>query len=150
MAAGLAQAQPGDAGPGGGADRFGDRGQGGDRMDRVVVESLDAEQAPVGGEADLPQRGQIRQPFPDSEVAGVVDGGLGPQRTSFLVVLLDRGVLVVHVQTRGDSLGDDPGPEPARGGLLAATEDAPVEDQADLGTRTCRGWTSRGVSARTT
>ena len=28
-------------------------------QERVVVESLDAEQAPVGGEADLPQRGQI-------------------------------------------------------------------------------------------
>ena len=27
--------------------------------DRVVVESLDAEQATVGGKADLPQRGQI-------------------------------------------------------------------------------------------
>jgi hypothetical protein len=38
---------------------------------------LDAQQAPVGGGADLPQRGQIGQPFADPEVAGVVDGGFG-------------------------------------------------------------------------
>jgi hypothetical protein len=46
--------------------------------DRVVAESLDPQQAPVGGEADLPQRGQMCQPFPDPEIAGVVDRGLGP------------------------------------------------------------------------
>jgi len=46
--------------------------------DRVVAESLDVQQTSVGAEADLPQRGQIGQPFPDLEVAGVVDGGLGP------------------------------------------------------------------------
>jgi hypothetical protein len=54
---------------------------GGERLggaDRVVAESLDAEQAPVGREADLPQGGQIGQPFPDPEVAGVVDRGLVP------------------------------------------------------------------------
>jgi hypothetical protein len=38
---------------------------------------LDAQQAPVGGKADLPEGGQIGQPFPDDEVVGVVDGGLG-------------------------------------------------------------------------
>jgi hypothetical protein len=54
-----------------GAERFGAAG-------RVVAESLDAEQAPVGGEADLAERGQVGQPFPDPEVTGVVDGGLGP------------------------------------------------------------------------
>ena len=31
--------------------------------DRVVADGLDAEQAPVGGEADLPQVGQAGQPF---------------------------------------------------------------------------------------
>jgi hypothetical protein len=46
--------------------------------DRVVTDCLDAQQAPVGGEADLPQRGQIVQPFADRKVGGVVDGGLGP------------------------------------------------------------------------
>ena len=59
-------------------------------------------QTPVGGGADLPQRGQIGQPFPDPEIAGVVDGGFGAQCSPFLVVLLDRGVLVVHVQAGGD------------------------------------------------
>jgi len=38
---------------------------------------LDAQQAPVGVGADLPQRGQIGQPFADPEVGGVVDRGLG-------------------------------------------------------------------------
>jgi hypothetical protein len=33
-----------------------------------MAEYLGAEQAPVGGEADLPQRGQVGQPFPDPEV----------------------------------------------------------------------------------
>ena len=57
--------------------------------DRVVADSLDAEQAPVGGVADLPQRGQIRRSFPDPEIVGVGDGGLGARG---LPLLLDRGV----------------------------------------------------------
>jgi hypothetical protein len=61
-----------------GDDRLMHGGEGFRGADRVVAESLDAQQAPVGGEADLPQRGQIGQPFPDLEVAGVVDRGLGP------------------------------------------------------------------------
>ncbi len=78
---------------------------GGERLggaDRVVAESLDAQQAPVGGEADLPQGRQVGQPFPDAKVARIVDGGLGAQRPSFLVILLDLGVLVIEVQARGD------------------------------------------------
>jgi len=35
---------------------------------RVVADGLDAEQAPVGGKADLPQFGQVRQPFGQPEV----------------------------------------------------------------------------------
>ena len=58
--------------------------------DRVVADSLDAEQAPAGGVADLPQRRQIRRSFPDPEIVGVGDGGLGARG---LPVLLDRGVL---------------------------------------------------------
>ena len=61
VAALLAEAQPGDPGAGGGGDRVGDGVQGGGSGDRVVVESLDAQQASVGGEADLPQGGQINQ-----------------------------------------------------------------------------------------
>jgi hypothetical protein len=74
----VGEPKPGDAGAGGGDDGVGDRGQGVGAGDRVVTELLDAQQAPVGGEADLPQRGQIGQSFPDPEIAGVVDGGLGP------------------------------------------------------------------------
>ncbi len=55
------------------------------------------------------------QPFADAEVAGVVDGGLGAKGDSFLVVLLHVGVLVFDVQGRDDAVGEDPGPEPARG-----------------------------------
>jgi len=74
----LGESQPRDAGAGGGGEGAGDRGQGVGAGDWVVTELLDAQQAPVGGVADLPQRGQICQPFPDPEIAGVVDGGLGP------------------------------------------------------------------------
>ena len=112
---GVAEAQPGDAGAGVGDDRRGQVGEGLGAADRVVADALDAEQAPVGGEADLPQRGQVGQPFRQPEVAGVVDRGLGAQRPPFLVVLLDLGVLVVDVQGRDDPVGDDPGAEPARG-----------------------------------
>ena len=95
------------------------------------LKSLDAQQAPVGGVADLPQRGQIGQPFAEAEVHGVVDGGLGAQRPSFLVVLLDLGGLVEHVQARGDPVGDDTGGEGAGSAVLAAAVDAAAEDQAD-------------------
>src|ERR1700680_4457749 len=40
----------------------------------------------------------------DTEVVGVVDGGLGAQGAVFLVVLLDPCVLVIDVQGRGDVL----------------------------------------------
>jgi hypothetical protein len=62
---------------------------------------------------------------------GVVDGCLGAQCLPFLVVLLDRGVLVVHVQARRDVLGDDPGAEYPGGRALAAPLDLPGEDEAD-------------------
>ena len=44
------------------------------------AESLGGEQTPVGLKADLPRRGQVRQPLADAEVAGVVDRGLGQDR----------------------------------------------------------------------
>jgi len=71
----VGQAQPGDPGPGSGGDRVGDLGQGAGSGDRVVADCLGGQQPPVGGEADLPQRGQVGQPFPDPEVTRVVDGG---------------------------------------------------------------------------
>jgi hypothetical protein len=81
-----------------GGDGCGDGVQGSGPGDRVVADSLDAEQAPVGGVADLPQRGQIRRSFPDPEIVGVGDDGLGARG---IPLLLDRGVFVVHVQARG-------------------------------------------------
>ena len=74
-----------------------------------MADALDAEQAPVGGKADLPQSGQVEvcQPFGHPEVAGVVYRGLGPQRPAFLVILLDFGVFVVDVQGRDHTVGDD-------------------------------------------
>src|SRR5512132_2239896 len=132
VGAGVAEAQSGDAGAGVGDDRRGEVGECLGAADRVVVQALDAEQAPVGGEADLPQGGQVGQPFGQPEVAGVVDRGLGAQRPAFLVVLLDLGVFVVDVQGRDDPVGDDSGAEPAGGFAAPRADDAPVEDQADL------------------
>ena len=54
----------------------------------VVAETLDVEQAAIGGKADLAQSGQVDQAPADGEVAGVIDRGLGPQRAAFLMVLL--------------------------------------------------------------
>jgi hypothetical protein len=101
-------------------------------LDRVVADGLDAEEASVGLEADLPQGGQVVQPFADAEVAGVVDGRLGAERSSFLVVLLDLGVFVVEVQARGDPAGQHAGAEPAGGLVAAAGDDPAVEDHADV------------------
>lgn len=57
----------------------------------VSADSLDAKQASVGGEADLPQGGKVVQPAVDAEVTGVVDGGLAAKRPVLLEVLLDAG-----------------------------------------------------------
>ena len=70
----LTQAQPGDPRPIGGDDGVGDGVQCIDAVDRVVADCLDAQQAPVGGEADLPQCGQICQSFPNTEIVSVIDG----------------------------------------------------------------------------
>jgi hypothetical protein len=53
MATLVGEPQSGDAGAGGGGDGRGDRREGVGAGDRVVTELLDAQQAPVGGEADL-------------------------------------------------------------------------------------------------
>jgi len=49
---------------------------------------LDVQETSVGGEADLAQSGQVVQPFTDPEVAGVIDGHLGAEGASLLVVSL--------------------------------------------------------------
>ena len=116
-----------------GDQRRGQGGEGPGAADGVVADGLDAEQAPVGRKADLPESLQAGQPLGDAEVGGsVVDGGLGPERPAELVVLLDFGVLVVDVQARDDPVGDDPGAEPARRGEAALADDPAGEDQRDL------------------
>jgi hypothetical protein len=87
--AGIGEPHSGDALAGVGGDGFGDGGQRLGAIGGVMAESLDAQQAPVGGEADLPQGGQVGQPFPDGEIVGVIDRGLGPYCLSLFVVLLD-------------------------------------------------------------
>ena len=54
MGAGVTQAKPGDALAGVGGDGVVHGGEGLRGADGVVAESLDAEQASVGGDADLP------------------------------------------------------------------------------------------------
>ena len=81
----------------------------------VVAEALDAQQASVGGEADLLQIIEVPQPAADREVVRVVDDRLGAQGAPFLVVLLDARVLVVDVQRRDDPVGDDAGCDTAMG-----------------------------------
>ena len=94
----------------------------------VMADSLDAQEASVGGEADLPQCRQVRQPFADVEVAGVVDDSFGAKRPPFLVILLDLGLLVLNAQGRGDVLGDDRLGE--RTGLAELTDpDPPAPSQ---------------------
>ena len=91
----------------------------------VVAQVFDAQQAPVGGEADLPQCGQIDESPADGEVVGIVDGGFGPQGLTFFVVLLDLGFLVLDMERGDHALGEDPGAK--RAGRPAG--DAAVEDQ---------------------
>ena len=81
----------------------------------VRARSLHVKETAVGGEADLSQRGEVMEASADTEVAGVVDRGLGAQSAVLLVVLLDPGMLVVDVQRRRDTFRDDPGAKPAVG-----------------------------------
>jgi hypothetical protein len=78
--AGVAEAQSGDAGSVVVDDGRGQVGEGLRAADGVVADALDAEEAPVGGEADLPEGGQVRQPFREPEIFGVVDGGFSSDR----------------------------------------------------------------------
>jgi hypothetical protein len=68
MAALLTQAQAWDASAGRGGDGAVSVCRASGPGDRDVADSLEAEEAPVGGVADLPQRGQIRRSFPDPEI----------------------------------------------------------------------------------
>ena len=69
-----------------------------------MAETLDAQQASIGGETQLFGLIKVAQPSTDIEIVVVVDDRLSAQRTSFLVVLLDAGVLVVDVQAKARRL----------------------------------------------
>src|SRR5258708_26634703 len=113
-----------------------------------MAQTFDFEQPAIGRKADLAQLRQVVQALADTEVVAVVDGRLGPQGPTFLVVLFDPRVLVIDVQGRSDVLGDDSGPElprcPASDGagedppaLLWATQievlaDHLLEEEADV------------------
>src|SRR2546426_5727965 len=77
----------------------------------VVAQIFNAQEASVGGKADLPQGGEIAQSPTDLEVVGIVDGGFSPERLAFFVVLLDARFLVVDVERWDDTFGEDPGAE---------------------------------------
>ena len=94
----------------------------------VVAQMFDAQEAPVGGKADLPQGGQIAERTTDLEVIRVVDGGLGAKGLPFFVVLLDLGFFVLHMERRHNAFGEDAGAKLAG----RAAGDAPIEDQLHL------------------
>ena len=50
----------------------------------------------------------------DAKIAGVINRGLGSQRASFFVILLDPRVLVINVQRRDHAVGDHARTKPAR------------------------------------
>jgi hypothetical protein len=72
-----------------------------------VADPLGAEQAPAGGEAGLPQRGQVSQPLADPEVARVIDRGFRSDRFPELVVLLDHVAASTAISRRSAACADD-------------------------------------------
>jgi hypothetical protein len=64
----------------------------------VMADVFDLKQTAVGLKADFPQCGQVAQVLADIKVAGVVDGGFGPQSAAFFVVLLDARSFVVNME----------------------------------------------------
>ena len=64
----------------------------------IVGDLFHLEDTPIGGEANLPEFGQVVQPAADPKVIGVVDGRLGAQSPAFLVILLEVRVFIVDVQ----------------------------------------------------
>ena len=78
---------------------------------------LDLQEATVGRKADLPKSRQVPQAFPNIEILGVVDGRLGAECLTFLVVLLDAGTFIVDVQRGNETIGNDAGSKTALCGL---------------------------------
>src|SRR6202451_2925208 len=102
--------------------------EGGFADEAVVTDALDVEQPSVGCKADLAQFREILDAPADGKVAGLVAWGFSAKRLSFLVVLLDAGLLVIDVQRRHHAVGDDTGAEAPR----RATAHLAVEHQAHL------------------
>ena len=98
----------------------------------VVADAFGVQEAPVGGVAGLRHGGEVSQLFADAEVARLVEGGLGAERSSFLQVLLDLGLLVEQVEVGAGAAGDDLGPEGPGGPVLAALPDGAAEDEVHL------------------
>jgi hypothetical protein len=88
------------------------------------------EEALVDLMADLDERLPVLlgQAAADAEVAGVVDGRLGPERATLFEVLLDLRGAVVHLDRRLHPFVEDLGVKPAR----RSTRDAPGEHDRDL------------------
>ncbi len=83
---------------------------------------LHLEHASVGRKADAPQRGQVMQQTSDLEVVAVVDCGFRAQARTAparLMILLEVRVLVIDVQRRDDSLGNNARPASAVGRSLS-------------------------------
>ena len=97
-----------------------------------MADAFGVQQAPVGGVADLGQGGEVRQLFSDAEVARLVERGFRSERSPFLQVLLDLGLLVVQVEVGAGPAGNDLGPEGPWGGVLAAQPDLAAEDDVHL------------------
>jgi hypothetical protein len=97
-----------------------------------VADAFGVWQAPVGGVADLGHGGQVSQLFTDAEVARLVQRGFRSERSSFLQVLFDLGLLVVQVQVGAGPAGDDLGAEGPGSRVLAVQADLAIEDDVDL------------------
>ena len=88
------------------------------------------EEALVDLMADLEQRLPVclGKQASDAEVAGVVDGRLGPERAALFEVLLDLGGAVVHLDRGLDAVVEDLGVKPP--GVRRV--DTPAEDDRGL------------------
>ena len=99
----------------------------------IMADALDVQKASVGVEADLPQGGEVVQPFADGEVAGVVDRGLDAQCAPFFVVLLDPGAFIVDVQRGDNALGEYARPKGAWSLAASPTSSVARLNRAKLG-----------------
>src|SRR4029453_2747990 len=74
----------------------------------MVTHAFDREECSIDVVAEGAQTGEVIEAFPEIEVVGVVDREFGAEAPAFFEVLLEMGVLVVDVQTRLDTVGNDP------------------------------------------